>query len=282
MIIVLPGRGLEIWTQDTNPDNIGAWKGVFRQKNELGLNCAITFGLGLGYAPKSLLERVWRAGLMLLSVFLAYKSQSRESWVSMAVILFLALLIKPFRRLDQRSRFPVLIAASFVVVSVTALVYLNLDSVLLLLGRDRTLTGRSNIWDYAMIDAVRHPWIGYGLYGFWQTPLAYDVIVRAGWRMTSSHNSYLDVVISYGLIGLALYLPIPLMAVIYIFRAIMSYSLEIFEMFIYMLAVIIVCSFAGGFLTYTVGMGYLLALYTISNLEKVERSGFMRLEGSSS
>ena len=58
----------------------------------------------------------------------------------------------------------------------------------------------------------------------------------------------------------------------------MSYSLEVFEMFIYMLVATLVMSLAGGFLTYAPGIGYVLALYTISNLEKVERSGFMSLD----
>jgi O-antigen ligase len=282
MVIFLPGHGKEILLIGTNPDNVGAWKGAFRQKNELGLNCAVAFGLCLGYSPKGHLERFWRAGLMVVTLFLSYKSQSRESWVAIALVIFLAAIIKPLRRYNQRSRLPTLVAVFFVVVIVAALVYLNLDAVLSLLGRDRTLTGRSGLWEWSLMDARRHPWIGYGLYGFWQTGLAYDVVVRAGWQVTSSHNSYLDVVISYGLIGLALYLPVPLMAVIFSFRAIMSYSLETFEMFIYMLAAVMVMSVAAAYLTYVVGIAYLLVLYTVSNLEKVERSGFMRLDARSS
>ena len=279
MIIFMPYRGLEnAAVLGTNPDNAGDWKGVYRQKNELGLNCGIAFGLCIGYAPKNALERIWRDALTVLTVVLSYGSRSRESWIAIALVIFLSALIKPFRRFDPRSRFPAFVVVFFVLVVSVTLISLNLDVALHLIGRDRTFTGRSSIWEWSMMAAQRRPWFGYGIYGFWKTPLANDVIVRAGWQVTSSHNSYLDVVISYGIIGLLLYLPIPLFAVIYIFRAVMSYSLEIFEMFIYMLVAIIVISFAGGFLTYAIGIGYVLAIYTISNLEKVERSGFMRLD----
>jgi len=280
LIIFVPFRGVEnAGVIGTNPENAGDWKGMFRQKNELGLNCAIAFGLCLGYSPKNGLERLWRGALILLTLVLSFGAKSRESWVAIAITIFLSALIIPFRNLGQRSRLPTLIAAFTLVVLTVTLVYLNIDSILALMGRDRTLTGRSNIWDYCVMIAQRRPWFGYGLYGFWRTPLAYDVVVRTGWQVTSSHNAYLDTVISFGLIGFALYLPIPLSAVIYIFRAIMSYSLEVYEMFIYMLTAILVMSFAGGFLTYAVGTSYVLAIYTISNLEKVERSGFMRLDG---
>jgi O-antigen ligase len=277
--VALPGRGRETASAEGSAlANVGAWKGPYRQKNELGLNCALAFALCAGYRPKSSIERTWRTGLVLLTLLLSYKSQSRESWIAIAVICYLAVLIKPIRGLAPASRLPVVITLVVGAVTTVTLAYMNLDALLALVGRDRTLTGRSDIWNYSMIAAQRRPLLGYGIYGYWTTPNATEVVVRAGWKVTSSHNSYLDCVISYGLIGLMIYLPIPLSALAYIFRAILSYSIENLEMYIYMLTAIIVLSFGGGFLTLTPGISYVLAIYVISNLEKVERSGFMSLE----
>jgi exopolysaccharide production protein ExoQ len=272
------GHGREILSEGASADNIGAWKGVFRQKNDLGVNCGVAFGLCLGYLPKNLLEHIWRAFLMGLALVLAYKSGSRSGWAAIAVIIFLAFIVKQLRRLQPTSRLPALIAVFVFVIAVIALVYFNLDAILALMGRDRTLTGRASIWDWALMAAKRHPLIGYGIYGYWSTPLSWEVVVRAGWNVTSSHNSFLDVIITYGLIGLALYLPIPLSAIIFTFRAILNYSLETYEMYIYMIVVIIFMSFGSTFLTYTPGIAFVLVLYAVSNLEKVERSGFMTLD----
>jgi exopolysaccharide production protein ExoQ len=63
------------------------------------------------------------------------------------------------------------------------------------LGRDKNLTGRSEIWATLIPYAMMHPIVGYGFGGFWTTAMR---------ELTSSHahNGYLDIILNCGFIGL--------------------------------------------------------------------------------
>ncbi len=67
------------------------------------------------------------------------------------------------------------------------------------LGRDSTLTGRTEIWAGLMPDLQRHPVLGYGFGAFW-TPERSETHDRA----KEAHNGYLDVWLGLGVIGLLL------------------------------------------------------------------------------
>ena len=79
------------------------------------------------------------------------------------------------------------------------------------LGKDSTLTGRTQIWAAGRVVAEDNPIIGVGLEGFWQ----YDVGAaqsinfydhRAPGTRHSFHNAYLETRVHLGIIGMALYI----------------------------------------------------------------------------
>jgi len=65
-------------------------------------------------------------------------------------------------------------------------------------GRDETLTGRTDIWARLLPVAMKKPILGGGFGGFW-TPGTRDAF-----RISGSHNGYLDVLIGLGFVGLVL------------------------------------------------------------------------------
>jgi exopolysaccharide production protein ExoQ len=65
-------------------------------------------------------------------------------------------------------------------------------------GRDETLTGRTEIWARLLPVAMQKPIFGGGFGGFW-TPAT-----RETFRISGSHNGYLDVLIGLGFVGLVL------------------------------------------------------------------------------
>jgi len=65
-------------------------------------------------------------------------------------------------------------------------------------GRDETLTGRTEIWARLLPVAQQKPFFGGGFGGFW-TPRTRDAF-----RISGSHNGYLDVLIGLGFAGLLL------------------------------------------------------------------------------
>ena len=65
------------------------------------------------------------------------------------------------------------------------------------LGRDETLTGRTEIWAALIPFAVTRPFLGYGIGGFWTTEMR-------SLSASSAHNGYLDTILNTGFVGLIL------------------------------------------------------------------------------
>jgi len=66
------------------------------------------------------------------------------------------------------------------------------------LGRDSTLTGRSEIWAYLVPLAMKKPVLGHGFGGFWTKA------IRESYLYRSAHNGYLEVLLVLGFVGLLL------------------------------------------------------------------------------
>jgi len=64
------------------------------------------------------------------------------------------------------------------------------------LGRNETLTGRTEIWAHVTPLAMRNPIVGHGFGGFWNDR------TRAVIRESHSHNGYLEVILAIGFLGL--------------------------------------------------------------------------------
>jgi len=70
-------------------------------------------------------------------------------------------------------------------------------------GRDPTLTGRTNIWD-AVLRTHTNPVIGTGYESFWLGPRLFQVWQQAGIGIQEAHNGFLEVYLDLGLIGVVL------------------------------------------------------------------------------
>jgi O-antigen ligase len=70
-------------------------------------------------------------------------------------------------------------------------------------GRDPTLTGRTNIWD-AVLSTHTNPLFGTGYQSFWLGPRLFRVWEQAGVGIQEAHNGYLEVYLHLGSIGVLL------------------------------------------------------------------------------
>ena len=272
---LLPRFGIDDGSSD--PNNRGAWQGICSQKNGLGLISALAIAAALSLKPKSHLDHAWRWLLLSSALVCAFKSESREAWIAISLQFLLFIIVRFIQDLQPRSRLPILFSIVMASILLLLAVYYNLDALLALIGRNRTASGRTDLWEASFLLIQRRPWLGYGLYGVFGTNIAWDISVRAGWMVTSSHNNYVEVLLSYGIIGLLLYLPIPLSSLLYMVRALFSYSLPEIEILLYIMIVILLVSLTSPIVLYTPAIGLILLLYAVSHLERVERSGFMRI-----
>lgn len=72
-------------------------------------------------------------------------------------------------------------------------------------GRDSTLTGRTEIWRAMFEVAARNPIQGTGYGAFYLRDLTYDWSEISGGVVSEGHNGYLDVYLELGLVGITLH-----------------------------------------------------------------------------
>jgi exopolysaccharide production protein ExoQ len=83
-----------------------------------------------------------------------------------------------------------------------AVASLNLAGVLELLGRDATLTGRTELWDLLLAAVGERPWLGYGYGAFWETTATSRAIWESiQWNPGSAHNGYVELLLGLGVVG---------------------------------------------------------------------------------
>ena len=66
------------------------------------------------------------------------------------------------------------------------------------LGRDATLTGRTEVWAALLPVAMQQPVLGHGFGGFWTSE------TREVYQISGAHSGYLDVLLELGFVGLLL------------------------------------------------------------------------------
>ena len=204
--IGLPSRGID-YTHGTS------WQGIFYSKNHLGrmmlffLTPAFYFRTGRSQTP---IHRAIRYSYIALCLGLIVMSQSKTAIGLTAIYLVFTAAMFLGRRLRTMDR-KFLILVLTVLSSVSAVVILpNLTALVLEMGGDPTLTGRTVIWSQLLISFWKHPWTGFGYEAFWGAGEGWDAFMRIYGAMhfaaTYAHSGYLDVLLGVGGIGLALLL----------------------------------------------------------------------------
>ena len=182
-----------------------AWRGAFTDKNELGMACAEALILSAyayrrGYGPR------WLAGFNIIAfLVLLYGSESKTPIVVMLAALYAAILVLALRR---RSGAGLIVGYVLLVggLAGTALLAVDWQDVLAALGRDPTFTNRTRIWQLALEYIGYRPWFGYGYGGFWRADSADTNIFWAalGFKTPHAHNSWLELALGIGIVGVAI------------------------------------------------------------------------------
>jgi O-antigen ligase len=180
-----------------------AWRGAFTDKNELGMACGEAIMLAVyawwrRYGPRWLAAAVLAAFLVLL-----YGSESKTPIVFMTAALYAAMIVTALRR---RSAAGLITGYALLVAGIagSAILALTWQDVLLALGRDPTFTNRTRIWQLALEYIDFRPWLGYGFGAFWQETSAdaQTFWTALGFKTPHAHNSWLEMALGIGVVGL--------------------------------------------------------------------------------
>ncbi|PKI90847.1 hypothetical protein CW368_09290 [Actinomycetales bacterium SN12] len=194
--LLVPSFGItrRVWTN-------GALEGIYPHRNVLGY--VVVLGLiTLLYAPG---RRRW-SKLLWAAVYVGTMiwTGSATSAVGIGMVLILGIVFRITSAKDARTR----VVATLLVlasgsVALLAATY-NPTALFDALGRDETLTGRTEIWRGAEFAFSLRPILGYG----WNSILGEDttsgrlILPYAGWYTNSTHNGYLAVALQLGIVGL--------------------------------------------------------------------------------
>ena len=145
----------------------------------------------------------WIGGLMLCMVgWLLWVANSATSLACAALgaAVVLVMQVRAVRR-----HFTVGLLAAGLVVGLLQITVNLKDSVITGLGRDSTLTGRTELWD-TLKTMEPNPLFGAGFESFWLGDRVEKLWSIYWWKPNQAHNGYYETYLNLGLIGVALLL----------------------------------------------------------------------------
>jgi exopolysaccharide production protein ExoQ len=92
---------------------------------------------------------------------------------------------------------------------VLALLFFAMNDELILefLGKDATLTGRTDLWSHVIDNISEKPLLGWGFAAFWVpgNPAARQIADAVNWAAPNAHNGLLEFLLEIGLVGTSLF-----------------------------------------------------------------------------
>src|SRR3989475_8964564 len=207
LIMYYPGVG---WGY--NPLTGAAYyTGVATTKNGLGTVCLV-FGLGSlwrllevphsGERPRRARPLIAHGAILAMAVWLFYIA---DSATSLACFLLGGVLIALTSQRGSARRPAAVYALTAGIVALLSLgLFVDSEEALVeSMGRDVTLTGRTQLWD-DLLRVTADPWFGTGFESFWLGERVTALWSQYLWHPNQAHNGYLEVFLNLGVVGVAL------------------------------------------------------------------------------
>ncbi len=186
--------------------HVGAWRGMWWEKNAMGGHMARAGFIMMFLAVVDTRRRpFWVIGIML-TVALVLLSTSKTALVG-TLVGALVIVVGGWMRRGPITALSIGWAGVSLAGSVLLALVIAPEAVFGLLGRDATLTGRTDIWSALVTAIAERPWLGYGYGAFWpaDSEPAYWIRKIVDWPAPTAHNGWLDTWLSIGLLGVGLF-----------------------------------------------------------------------------
>lgn len=181
-----------------------AWQGICNHKNTLGISGAFLLSPVFFTDAYSLWRKIAYGALQ---VFLIFMSQSRGAWgYTIGMILFIGWM-HLLRRVRGRELTLMIVFSSMAVFAVGVSIVYFWPQLMLLLGKDSSMTGRTEIYSQVWQTILKRPWFGYGFGGFWfpGSLESQRIGIALGWPgIGYAENGVLELALQTGLVGVAI------------------------------------------------------------------------------
>ncbi|WP_292258789.1 O-antigen ligase family protein [Brevundimonas sp.] len=200
MVFAFPAIGVH---QDVNA---GLWRGLWYEKNQMGLVMVAGATAASALLASGDPRRIMPIVTLALTSALVLATQSKTSLLCLMIGVGLPAGLWTLRR--GGPAFSVVMVWLAVVAACAGawLWFSHSSAILEALGKDPSLTGRTDIWASLMRRVAERPWTGYGYSAFWirgSEPAAF-VRHETDWPVPSAHNGWIDVLVQLGWPGVVL------------------------------------------------------------------------------
>lgn len=188
-------------------DRAVSWTGVATTKNTLGM-ISMVFGVSALWRLLSFWNErrtaskrvvISQGVLFLMALWLLWTANSMTS-LSCFFIASIVMVATSFRSVVRRPALIHILVAFFILASFCTL-FLNVNSAALQsLGRDPSLTGRTEVWG-TILRVANSPVLGEGYESFWIGKRFLE-IRRVAPGINQCHNGYLEIYVNLGLMGI--------------------------------------------------------------------------------
>jgi O-antigen ligase len=186
--------------------NDGDWRGLWYEKNELGamMTQGVLANLVSAVLSRSRMRWVWLA-CAVLCLGMVVKAHAGTSYLCTLIVLAGVPGLMLVRRGGVLAVLTLWLGG-VAVGAVAAVAALGPELVLKALGKDPTLTGRTEIWEALFRRLAERPTLGYGFAAFWNNPQGPAAFIRkeTGWVVPNAHNGWLDLLVQVGWVGVTL------------------------------------------------------------------------------
>jgi exopolysaccharide production protein ExoQ len=186
--------------------NAGAWKGVWFEKNQMG--AMMVYG-ALAAASAALVSPqrrwLWIAAVALFA-FMVVMSRSKTALLMLLVVMGGIGAFAATRRGPAAAILTVWLAAAGVL-ALGSVIWLAPEALFHALGKDPSLTGRTDIWALVLEWSAKKPLLGYGYAVFWSEPSIPDMWIDKDlkWDVPNAHNGWLDLLVQLGWTGVLIF-----------------------------------------------------------------------------
>jgi len=173
-----------------------AFRGPLPHKNQVARLMVLAIGALLVLWDGSVLRRGWLALGLAGSVTFLVLAKSLGGTLA-AVMLGSMILAQR----GLRSRWALALPPLVIVLASLAASSGLLDGLLFAVGKDPTLSARTEIWSNSLELVQQRPLLGLSIASFWQR----EIVEDTGMWFPNAHNGYLQLAIELGLVGLGVF-----------------------------------------------------------------------------
>lgn len=153
------------------------------------------------------LPRLYGAISLMLASFTLLHTRSVTAFISLAFVMLAVGLVLLGRHLSRYARWAMYLVVGAVLASGALFVVLNNNEIFAIFNRSSDMSGRGDIWRAVIALGNESPWVGIGWISYWAPwlPEFHNLAVIAGTPYHQAHNSFLDVWMQTGLVGVLLF-----------------------------------------------------------------------------